>query len=481
CSCAAKTPAHTMEFERVLKEIGGFGFFNKTVMLATLVLGTWHTSMCYFGHIFVLLTAPSQWCLLNESDIATTDWTTLPRGKCQLLVPAESGGNATVVAKEGGSCPTGWQYDASEFFSSVPMENQWVCSESWKVYVVHGAFWAGSITGYLVSGFLADRIGRKRTILSLLLIGSSATLLAVFFSHFVSFAILRYFAGIGASTVCSMVFVVVIEYTISERRTLVTFLWAMSFTSLACLLPWYAYLIRSWRGLFVTGVCLDVLLALTFCWVPESSSWLLAVNRTKEALGILEKIAQFNGKTVSQERLSKLLENTANGGDLRRTSAKTVSLWKSTLVMLRSPRIRKIMFLIYIGWFVISLCYNTITLQLARLGLNIYSTYSIAIAFEIPVNILCILALDTLGRRWPNTFFMLTGGVVCLLMGFLRTESELWTLVMAVVCIMSFAGGYNVTYQLTSEVFPTVIRGRAVLLQRLIGDIGGLLGAQVAS
>uniref|UniRef100_A0A4D5RUM7 Putative solute carrier n=1 Tax=Ixodes scapularis TaxID=6945 RepID=A0A4D5RUM7_IXOSC len=195
----------------------------------------------------------------------------------------------------------------------------------------------------------------------------------------------------------------------------------MSFTSLACLLPWYAYLIRSWRGLFVTGVCLDVLLALTFCWVPESSSWLLAVNRTKEALGILEKIAKFNGKTVSQERLSKLLENTVNGGDLRRTSPKTVSLWKSTLVMIRSPRIRKIMFLIYIGWFVITLCYNTITLQLARLGLNIYSTYSIAIAFEIPVNILCILALDTLGRRWPNTFFMFTGGVVCLLMGFLRT------------------------------------------------------------
>ncbi|EEC18065.1 solute carrier, putative, partial [Ixodes scapularis] len=320
------------------------------------------------------------------------------------------------------------------------------------------------------------RIGRKRTILSLLLIGSSATLLAVFFSHFVSFAILRYFAGFGSSTVCSMVFVVVIEYTISERRTLVTFLWAMSFTSLACLLPWYAFLIRSWRGLFVTGVCLDVLLALTFCWVPESSSWLLAVNRTKEALGILEKIAKFNGKTVSQERLSKLLEQCVQQSYCRLEQKKY-----STLVILKSPRIRKITILIYLSWFVVTLCYNASTLQLGRLGLNLYSTYSIAIAFEFPVNVICILSLDRLGRRWPNVTFMFLAGSACLLMGFLRTESEVWTLVMAVVAIMTYAGTYNITYQLATEIFPTVIRGRVVLLQRLLGDIGGLMGAQVAS
>ncbi|CAN7942505.1 unnamed protein product, partial [Ixodes pacificus] len=155
--------------------------------------------------------------------------------------------------------------------------------------------------------------------------------------------------------------------------------------------------------------------------------------------------------------------------------------FKATLAIMRSRRIRKFTFLIYTAWFAISLCYNAGTLELGRLGLNIYTTFSIAVAFEFPVYIVCILAVDTLGRRWPNVFFMFTGGVVCLTMSLLRTESDLWTLVMAVMSIMSFAGGCSITYQLASEIFPTVIRARSVLLLRLVGDIGGLLGAQVTS
>ncbi|XP_054932694.2 organic cation transporter protein-like [Dermacentor andersoni] len=52
---------------------------------------------------------------------------------------------------------------------------------------------------------------------------------------------------------------------------------------------------------------------------------------------------------------------------------------------------------------------------------------------------------------------------------------------MAGVGIAAIAGSYAITYQLASEVFPTVIRGRAVQLQRFIGDLGGLAGMQVAA
>lgn len=78
--------------------------------------------------------------------------------------------------------------------------------------------------------------------------------------------------------------------------------------------------------------------------------------------------------------------------------------------------------------FAIALCYNGSTMELGRLNLNIYSTYSIAIAFELPVNLLVIMALDKLGRRCPNVVFMVLAGIVCLLMSLLRTGHKCYSL-----------------------------------------------------
>ncbi|KAH6939547.1 hypothetical protein HPB50_019335 [Hyalomma asiaticum] len=467
-----------MDFEQVLLKAGGFGLFNKTAMMLVLVLSGFHTALYTLGHFLIMVTPFSQWCFPNGTVPSADEISRLPKGKCQELRDFSSlvDYNETAFRENLQFCPSGWQYDRSEFFHTITMENQWFCGNSWKLYAVHTTFWIGSMAGYLICGILSDRIGRKKTAVILTLIGTGANVAGTFFTGLAGFAVCRFFTGMGSLAVNSVIFVLVMEYTVSHRRTLVAFVWATTWGVVGCAVPWYGYLTQSWRALLYAAAVSDILLLHCLLWIPESPSWLLSAGRVAEAAHLLQRLASRNRRTVTREEILELLI----GGD-KGTTRESTSLYESTKAMLKMPRLRRITLIMYAAWFCISLCYNGCVLELGRLDLNIYATYSIAMAFELPVDVFCILTLDVLGRRWPNTVFLVIGGAACITMGLARIGSAAWRMTVAGLCLTTIAGSYTITYQVASEVFPTVVRGRAVQLQRLIGDLGGLVGMQVAA
>lgn len=147
-----------MDFEQVLVKAGGFGLFNKTVMMLVLVLSGFHTALYSLGHFLIMVTPFSQWCFQNGSIPSADEISLLPKGKCQdLRDPSRlQDHNETTFHGNLQFCPSGWQYDRSEFFQTITMENQWFCGDSWKLYTVHTTFWLGSMAGYLICGILSD-------------------------------------------------------------------------------------------------------------------------------------------------------------------------------------------------------------------------------------------------------------------------------------------------------------------------------------
>uniref|UniRef100_A0A2R5L9S5 Putative organic cation/carnitine transporter n=1 Tax=Ornithodoros turicata TaxID=34597 RepID=A0A2R5L9S5_9ACAR len=472
-----------MTFEDALHEIGGYGRFNKTVLTAVVVIGTWHVTLGYFGHLFPLLTPESQWCLVGGNGSDSLDLPGMPRGPCQFVAATNSVSNMSAVVNKDGTCDTGWVYDMNELFVTVTMENNWVCGESNKLYTIHTCHWIGSLVGFLVSGFVADRFGRKRTVIGLLAVTIIANLGCVFFASHLSFYMFRFLAGAGTYTSSTSSFILVMEYTVATRRTLVAFIWGVSWTFLATAYPWYAYYISNWRGLLLTTVALDVILLVLYWWAPESSSWLMARGKKEKALALLMRIAKFNGKVVRADHLETVLfraYGTDMWGEVNPDGSKR-SFFRNTMALLETPRIRRNTLLVLVIQSLITLCGYVGSLQLGRMGLDVYATYSVASAFEFPMNIFCIVALDRVGRRWPNVAFVFIGGITCLVMTVVQPESTVWTLVMAVMFMTCFSGAFNITYQVCSEIFPTVVRARAVLLQRVTGELGSILGTEVAA
>lgn len=483
-----------MDFDGALMKSGGFGRFQITLALVFLTTATAHFSFNHMAQVFLLIVPEHYWCPVVTSDdggaaavnsslagnFSGADdyfWNgsvIVSKQTCRLeLGIGAIDLNGTTTEQ----CPEGWHYEFGDLYATMSTEHNWVCGDSWKQYVLHTAFWIGSMSGYVTSGFLADRFGRRVAIGALSAVSALANLMPLFITQHWGLAVARLIAGMGAESVCSTIFVLVIEFTIPERRTLIGFAWAFSWTITASAFPWYADLIQSWRGLILTNSALSVAILVILWFVPESPSWHLTAGKREEAIRTLAKIARVNGRhEITEDDFKTLQIKTTEPAQ----SVSKRGFWKDTLALVATPRLRKNTLVLFSAWFFICLCYNANTLELSHLGLNVYGTYSTAIAFELPVNLFTIMALDRLGRRWPNVAFMFIGGAVSLIMALLRTDSSAATLAMAVITIVCFAGGYNITYQLASEIFPTEIRGRGVLLKRLFGDIGSCLGADVA-
>ena len=70
--------------------------------------------------------------------------------------------------------------------------------------------------------------------------------------------------------------------------------------------------------------------------------------------------------------------------------------------LFRNPNMRRISILAILLWMAISLLFDTTVRNIANLNFNIYVSFMIATAVELPADLLSIVGLNWLGRRWSS-------------------------------------------------------------------------------
>src|ERR1700744_1859268 len=139
----------------------------------------------------------------------------------------------------------------------------------------------GAIVGSLVWGALADRFGRK----VLLVVGvalcalSSGAVSMIADGAWIVFAILRFFVGFGVGAAASVAVPLIVEYTPTRNRTIVTSATVIpvSLGVLAASLTAATMLQRiCWRGLASLGFVPLIPAALIALIAPESVRWLVS-------------------------------------------------------------------------------------------------------------------------------------------------------------------------------------------------------------
>lgn len=146
---------------------------------------------------------------------------------------------------------------------------------------------AGMMVGALTAGNLADRHGRRRTIIGCVAWFTVFTGLCGFASSPELFGGLRFVAGLGLGGLVPSANALTSEFVSARHRSVVSTMMMSGVPiggSLAALLGVWAIPNLGWEAMYLVSFSGFALLALTVLLLPESPSWLRARGRTEEAV-----------------------------------------------------------------------------------------------------------------------------------------------------------------------------------------------------
>jgi benzoate transport len=182
-------------------------------------------------------------------------------------------------------------------FASPGIAHEWGINRA-ALGVVLSMELLGMAIGAILVGGIADRIGRRRTVLGCLLVMTFGMAMAITARSVVTLSAWRVITGLGIGGMLAALTAIASEFANARRRDLCVALMSIGYPlgaifggSIAAQL-----LVRSdWRSVFEFGALLSgLLLPVVFRWVPESVVWLCQcrparalerVNASLERLG----------------------------------------------------------------------------------------------------------------------------------------------------------------------------------------------------
>uniref|UniRef100_A0A6A7FYK0 Organic cation transporter protein-like n=1 Tax=Hirondellea gigas TaxID=1518452 RepID=A0A6A7FYK0_9CRUS len=495
-----------MDFDDILPHVGEFGRYQKWLFMAMAPF-CFNLVLIYFPHIFITL-EPQHWCKVPQMQVVPADQrrqfisppSTDMAGKldgCLMydvdynsVASSYLAGNHTLPHPDTPTIQcTDWEYDFSAVggYPSIVSELNWVCSRGDFAATAQSIFFVGAIVGGLLVGGLADRFGRIPVLVATNVIGAVSCLLTATVSSFAEYAVYKFLAGLAFDNIFVMMYVLALEYFAPQHRTLVANMSIAIFYTLGTVLvPWFAIWVSDWRLFSVLCAVPMMFGAMAYFLVPESVRWLMSQGRTAESIKIVKKIAYVNRKIIPDEVLKKFemsingsYSSSSSGSPDEVAAAEEEMKNASLLGLLKTPAQLRTVILVALFWMLVSLCYDGHLRNVANLPLDIFITFTVACATELPADTILTLTLDRWGRRWYAFGSMFMSGVFSLLVVVVPLDHVLTIATLAIMGRFFVNIAFNIGLQYTAEILPTVIRAQGVSAVHIAGYVAALISPQI--
>ncbi|KAM9233989.1 solute carrier family 22 member 23 [Dugong dugon] len=321
CASASAPSLLLLDYDgSVLPFLGGLGRgYQKTLVLLTWIPALF-IGFSQFSDSF-LLDQPNFWCRGAGKGAAATDrwgagdlgnWSSPPPTTFSTAAWGAAGNRSNSSVAEGDDTPPlpsppdkgdnasdcdchAWDYGIrSGLVQNVVSKWDLVCDNAWKVHIAKFSLLVGLIFGYLITGCIADWVGRRPVLLFSIIFILIFGLTVALSVNVTMFSTLRFFEGFCLAGIILTLYALRIELCPPGKRFMITMV--ASFVAMAgqFFMPGLAALCRDWQVLQALIICPFLLMLLYWSVFPESLRWLMATQQFDAAKKLILHFIQKN-------------------------------------------------------------------------------------------------------------------------------------------------------------------------------------------
>ncbi|GLV14902.1 arabinose-proton symporter [Alicyclobacillus hesperidum] len=326
----------------------------------------------------------------------------------------------------------------------------------------------GGVIGVGVSGFMSDRIGRRKVLMTAAFLFAIAAIVSAFSSDVTVLIVARIIGGLGIGMGSSLSVTYISECAPPRIRGALSSLYQLltiigiSATYVTNFLiqrsgtvAWDTH--TGWRWMLGLGAVPAAIFFFVLLFAPESPRWLVKAGRSEQSLAILTKI---NGESVAKTELQTIEDSLRNEAS-------------SSVGDLLKPGLRKALVVgILLALFNQVIGMNAVTyygpeiFKMVGFGLN--SDFSIQAFFGamwVVFTVVAVFLIDRVGRRRLMQIGSALMAIFMALMGatfFFHISNGFWL----ILFIMGFTAAFSVSmgpipWIMIPEIFPNHLRARA--------------------
>lgn len=345
------------------------------------------------------------------------------------------------------------------------LRQEWQVSTS-LLGVIAGSGLLGMFIGSIIGGTLADRIGRRRTLVWALFISGIFFLVSSAAWNFSSLLILRLLTGMGLGAIIPIVSTMITEFSPSKVRgtlsVLINGCWGLGGT-LAALVGYKVVLVYGWRLAMLLGCTAFILSILVRIMLPESMRYLIAKGRLEEAKKQFEKInleKSDNPVAVDSLPATVVEQKVSSGG-----------IW--------SPSFARITGSLWFMWIALNFLYQGVLVWMPTLlasthiteGRSFLLTMLISLG-QIPGTLIVAFLVDRTRRGKLLIVSLVLLTLATLLLGV--SQNDIWILTTGFLLMIFNGMTWGMAYSVSSELYPTRMRGAATGWAAGVGRLGGV-------